>query len=325
MLAVFDDLGYNDLGSFSGGAFTPRTPFMDELMAGGIKLKEHYVTPICSPTRSALLTGRYPIRTGGQHGVAGAMDATWVPADETLLSDELTALGYHTVASGKWHLGNAEFRYSPTGRGFREFFGTYAGGGDHWEHIGWVGGGPHRDEQRRSQHEGKDSNGNGAIFMLGRPSTNVVDHHHDRWTPDGRHVHEHVLADNYTHSTDAFTREAVRMILASDAAEPLFVYLPYTAPHWPTQFWQHHADLNTHIPNTKRREFAGMITHLDESIRGVVEAMKRRSFWDNTLLLAFGDNGGDITTGASNWPYRGQKGTIWSANPCLDCLSSPLP
>ena len=69
VLAVFDDLGYNDLGSFSGGAFTPRTPFMDELMVGGIKLKEHYVTPICSPTRSALLTGRYPIRTGG-HGAA---------------------------------------------------------------------------------------------------------------------------------------------------------------------------------------------------------------------------------------------------------------
>jgi len=55
VMAVFDDLGFNDLGSFSGGALTPRTPFMDELMAGGIKLKQFYVQPICSPTRSALM------------------------------------------------------------------------------------------------------------------------------------------------------------------------------------------------------------------------------------------------------------------------------
>ena len=117
--------------------------------------------------------------------------------------------------------------------------------------------------------------------MMGRHARNVVDHHHHRWTPDGRHVHEHVVTcENITHSTDAFTREAVRMITqhTHGAQQPLFVFMPYTAPHWPMQFWQHHADLNRHIPGIKRREFASMITQLDEAIRSVVEAMKRRGF-----------------------------------------------
>lgn len=248
-------------------------------MAGGIKLKQHYVTPICSPTRSSLMTGRYVIRTGGQHGVLGAQDETWIPEDESLLPERLSALGYRTVASGKWHLGSGHFKYGPTGRGFHEFFGTYAGAADHWEHISWFGGGKHRDAQRRSQHEGVDSNGNGGAYYLPRPKRDVVDHHHDRWTDDGTHVHELILADNMTHSTDAFTGAAVQMIMRHPEPElqPLFLFLPYTAPHWPTQFYQHHADMNSHIPSQKRREFAGMITQLDEAIRTVVEAMKRRN------------------------------------------------
>jgi arylsulfatase A-like enzyme len=72
------------------------------------------------------MTGRYPIRTGGQHGVARAIGATWIPEDETLLPEALSALGYTVVASGKWHLGNGHFKYGPTGCGFREFFGMYA-------------------------------------------------------------------------------------------------------------------------------------------------------------------------------------------------------
>ena len=136
--------------------------------------------------------------------------------------------------------GNGHFKFGPTGRGFHEWFGPYAGGADHWEHNNWIGGGPHRDAQRRSQHVGKDSNGNGAIFFRGRPGINMVDHHHDRWTAAGKHIHEHVFAgDNMTHSTDAFGREAVRMILEHPVAaegeeqQPLFVYIPFTAPHWP--------------------------------------------------------------------------------------------
>ena len=93
-MAIFDDLGANDLGAFSGGVHTPRTPFMDELMRNGIKLKQYYVEMICSPTRSALMTSRYPMRMGGQHGVALTFDETWIPEDEVLFPERLASVGY---------------------------------------------------------------------------------------------------------------------------------------------------------------------------------------------------------------------------------------
>ena len=191
-------------------------------------------------------------------------DPTWIPEDEVLLPQRLASVGYRCVGAGKWHLGHGAYKYTPTARGFHEFFGGYTAAQDHWEHINWVGGGPHRDNLRRSQHVGKD--GHGAMSKLPRGKANVVDHHHDRWSRDGATlIHEHVTTDNYTHSTDAFTREAIRMVWDHDEAKgdgPLFLYLPYTAPHWPTQFWQHHADMNHHIPGKKRQEFAGMITQV---------------------------------------------------------------
>ena len=314
VMALFDDLGANDLGIFSGGIQTPKTPFMDSLMREGIRLKQFYVQPICSPTRSALMTGRYPMRNGGQHGVGMASDATWIPEDEVTLCERLSKLGYTCKGSGKWHLGHGHFKYTPTGRGFKDFFGPYHGGADHWEHIAWLGGGPHRDAIRRSQHVGEDSNGNGAMYYQGRAKTTTLDHKHGRYERDGRYIHEHITQDNMTHSSDAFTREAVRMIWNHDETKgdgQLFLYLPFTAPHWPTQFYQQDADINSHIPSKKRREFAGMITHLDRCIQQIVETLKRKNMWSNTLFIAYGDNGGDITTGASNWPYRGTKTTPW--------------
>ena len=305
VMALFDDLGANDLGIFSGGSMSPRTPFMNELMQNGIKLKQHYVQPICSPTRSALMTGRYPIRNGGQHGVALVNDATWIPEDEVTLCERLSNLGYTCKGAGKWHLGHGHFKYSPAGRGFKDFFGPYHGAADHWEHLSWIGGGNHRDNIRRSQHVGKDSNGNGAMYFVPRPKTNTIDHKHDRYERDGRFIHEHISIDNMTHSSDAFTREAIRMILNHDETKgdgQLFLYLPFTAPHWPTQFYQQDADINAHIPSKKRREFAGMITHLDRCIQQIVEVLKRKKMWGNTLFIAYADNGGDVTTGASNWP-----------------------
>ena len=254
------------------------------------------------------MTGRYPMRTGGQHGVLGNMDETWIPEGESMLPERLTELGYSCKISGKWHLGSGSFKYIPTARGFNEFYGPYAGGADHWEHIAWAGGGPHRDSNRRSQHN------TGAVFGLTRPFVNMVDNHWDRWSPDGtEHTHEHVYSgDNYTHSSDAFAREAVRMIYEHDPdLGPLFMFVAFTAPHWPTQFWQHHADANSHIPGIKRREFAAMITHIDECVRRIVEALKRKRMWDNTLLIASSDNGGDVITGASNHPFRGTKTTPW--------------
>ena len=286
VMALFDDLGANDLGIFSGGIHTPRTPFMDELMTGGIKLKQYYVQPICSPTRSALFTGRYPMRMGAQHGVALTKDPTWIPKEEVLLSERLSQVGYRVVGTGKWHLGHGNLGYTPTGRGFDEFYGSYTAAQDHWEHITWIGGGGDRDASRRSQHRGRTTGIPSAVNAMPRPKINVVDQHHDiKHRKSGRIVRDLITSDNMTHSTDVFAREAIRMIFQhNDAIDgPLFLYLPFTAPHWPNQYYQHYADLNTHIPGQKRQEFAGMITHLDDAMRHIVDALRRKKMWHNTL------------------------------------------
>jgi arylsulfatase A-like enzyme len=107
VLVIADDLGYNDLGSFNGenATATPRSPFLDSLMRAGVKLKQFYATPQCSPTRGTLLTGRYPHRWGGQSGVAVMACETFVNAGEVFLSERLQAVGYYTAYIGKWHLG----------------------------------------------------------------------------------------------------------------------------------------------------------------------------------------------------------------------------
>jgi hypothetical protein len=83
------------------------------------------------------MTGRYPMRTGGQHGVALTNDPTWILEGEVLLPQRLAEIGYRCVGAGKWHLGHGAYKYSPTARGFHEFFGGYNAAQDHWEHIQW--------------------------------------------------------------------------------------------------------------------------------------------------------------------------------------------
>ena len=103
-LFLFDDLGFNDIGDFAaaeGGQEHCVAPVMQGLMQTGIKLKQFYAQPICSPTRAALMTGRYPIRYGGQTGTAEGV-RTWIPDGEPMLPERLSAIGYSCHAVGKW-------------------------------------------------------------------------------------------------------------------------------------------------------------------------------------------------------------------------------
>ena len=136
LLVVLDDVGYNDLGSFSKFAkLSPRIPHMERLMDEGVRLTSFYSQAICSPTRGALMTGRYPMRWRGQHSVATPIHRTWVPEDEVFFPKLMQEVGYYTAAIGKWHLGHSSRKYSPVGRGFHEFYGPYMGATDHWNHT----------------------------------------------------------------------------------------------------------------------------------------------------------------------------------------------
>ncbi len=121
---VADDLGWKDVG-FHGSDI--RTPSLDQLAAGGTRLEEFIVQPMCTPTRAALLTGRYPLRYGLQTVVIPSAGLYGLPTDEWLLPQALKAAGYRTAIVGKWHLGHADRKFWPRQRGFDYQYGPLLG------------------------------------------------------------------------------------------------------------------------------------------------------------------------------------------------------
>ena len=133
VMIVADDLGRQDCG-FMGG-IEIKTPHLDHLARAGAILDAHYVLPVCSPTRAALMTGRYPMRHGLQVGVVRPWAQYGLPLAEQLLSQALKQSGYKTAIVGKWHLGHFEPEYLPTRRGFDHQYGHYNGAIDYFDHT----------------------------------------------------------------------------------------------------------------------------------------------------------------------------------------------
>lgn len=128
---VADDMGWGDAG-FHGSDIA--TPNLDALAKDGARLEQFYVQPMCTPTRAALMTGRYPLRYGLQIGVIPAAGTYAVPTDEYLLPQALQDAGYSTALVGKWHLGHAKPEFWPRQRGFDRFYGALVGEIDHFKH-----------------------------------------------------------------------------------------------------------------------------------------------------------------------------------------------
>jgi arylsulfatase A len=131
VLILADDMGYGDFGCFNGGA--SETPTLDQLVADGVCLTQHYsASPVCAPARASLLTGRYPHRTGAIDTLEHrGLDR--IALDERTMADLLRAAGYVTGLVGKWHNGALDERFHPNRRGFDEFAGFCGGWQSYWD------------------------------------------------------------------------------------------------------------------------------------------------------------------------------------------------
>src|SRR5262252_8843743 len=282
-----DDLGWKDVG-FHGSDM--QTPNLDTLAATGARLEQFYAQPMCTPSRAALMTGRYPHRYGLQTGVIPSAGTYGLATDEWLLPQTLQEAGYTTAIVGKWHLGHAQRAYWPRQRGFDSQYGPLLGEIDFFTHAA---------------HGVRD------------------------WFRDN----EPVADTGYV--TTLLGTEAVKLIERHDPQTPLFLYLPFTAPHAPYQAPQASLDTYKHIADPNRRAYAAMVTAMDDAIGKVSEALEKRTMRDNTLILFQSDNGGprsakftgevDTSKGtipADNGPYRDGKATLYEGGTRVVALAN---
>ena len=189
VFVMTDDAGYGDFGCY--GATDIRTPHVDRLAREGVRLTDFYAMPQCSPTRAALISGRYQqrVRIESAFGSSGRSLELGLPASGRTLPQLLKNHGYATGLVGKWHLGYKP-EFSPQAHGFDDAFGPLSGYIDFYHHV--------------------RADGEPDFFENGRP----------------------VTVEGYT--TDLFTARAARFI-EQHAAQPFFLAVHYTAPHWPFQ------------------------------------------------------------------------------------------
>jgi arylsulfatase A-like enzyme len=154
--------------SYHGGEI--KTPNLDQLAARGAKLEQFYVQPVCSPTRAALLTGRYPMRHGLQVGVVRPWAQYGLPLEEQTLAQGLKQAGYFTAICGKWHLGHFQKPYLPTERGFDHQYGHYNGALDYFTHERDGGFDWHRNGET-CRDEGYTTE------LIGNEAVRLIEHH----------------------------------------------------------------------------------------------------------------------------------------------------
>lgn len=266
VLFVSDDMGWNDVG-YHGSKV--ETPYIDSLVEEGLELDRFYVHPICSPTRTALMTGRSPAR----FGITGPLsNERGVPLEEHFMSESFQQAGYQTFLVGKWHLGAVGEEYAPRSRGFEHFYGHRNGMIDYYEHT-------HRGE---------------------------LD-----WERNGEPIEE----EGY--STDLIADESVRLLRDREPDRPVFLYVPFNAPHGP---FQAPDDLTAKYEN---RGLAGReairfasIESMDRAIGKILETLEEEKLAANTLVMFFCDNGakGDGKKASSDEDelrLRGGKGQLY--------------
>jgi arylsulfatase A-like enzyme len=292
-----DDQGWGDMGCYGASDF--RTPNMNALAASGVRFTSWYSNaPVCSASRAALLTGRYPQRAGAPGIFGSGRAAPGMPPDEITLAEVLKGVGYRTGLMGKWHLGGGpEFR--PNQQGFDDFFGFHSGCIDNYSHIYYWGQG-----------------GKPARFPF-----------HDLWRNDKE------VWENGQFFTELTTREAVRFV-GENRSRPFFLYVAWNLPHYPThppaRYWERAA----HIKDPERRTQAACVAAVDDSMGQVMAELRRAGLLERTLVFFSSDNGpsaeqrnllddsGRFYYGGSAGPFRGHKFSLFEGGIRMPTLMS---
>ncbi|KAJ1128344.1 hypothetical protein NDU88_006723 [Pleurodeles waltl] len=279
-----DDQGFHDVG-YHGSDI--QTPTIDRLAAEGVKLENYYIQPICTPSRSQLITGRYQIHTGLQHSIIRPRQPNCLPLNQVTLPQKLQEAGYSTHMVGKWHLGFYKKECLPTRRGFDTFLGSLTGNVDYYTYDNCDGPGVCGFDL----HEGE----------------NVA------WDQSGKY------------STLLYTQRVSRILAAHNPQEPIFIYVAFQAVHTPLQSPKEYIYRYRNMGNVARRKYAAMVTCMDEAVKNITWALKKYGYYDNSVLVFSSDNGGQTFSGGSNWPLRGRKGTYWEGGiRGLGFVHSPL-
>jgi arylsulfatase A-like enzyme len=265
-----DDLGYADLGCYGGRA--PCSPELDRLAAQGLRFTDGYSnSPVCSPTRFALITGRwqYRLRAGNDEPIASrhrGNPALGLPPGHPTLPSLLRGAGYRTALVGKWHLGFLP-HFGPLKSGYDEFFGPMSGGVGYFTH--------------------RDSAG-----------------HHDLFEGEAESPQEGYL-------TDLISDGAVRFIERQrGGAAPFFLSVHYTAPHWPWETRGDEAGARSierlaHTDGGSVPTYLAMIRQMDEGIGRILRALDATGAAASTLVVFTSDNGGERFS--DTWPLVGKK------------------
>jgi arylsulfatase A-like enzyme len=285
-----DDLGWADVG-FHGGEQI-ETPALDRLAREGVQLDRFYSTPICSPTRAALMTGRDPMRLGVAYGVIMPWHNIGIHPDEHFMPESFRAAGYQTAMVGKWHLGHAQRSYHPNERGFDHFYGHL-----HTE-VGYF---PPFESQK-----GKDFQANGVSIEADDYETFMMAAEAERWIEE---------------------RDPTRPFFLY-----MPFIAPHTPLEAPADLLEKYADIpderkparsrNTDdtrrfrkmmLQNSARPVYAAVVDAMDQAIGRVLAKLDDEGIADDTIVLFFSDNGGAAyaTGGADNVPLRGGKGETW--------------
>ena len=267
LVILVDDLGYGDLSSY--GAKDLQTPNIDSLMDAGVRFDQFYANcPVCSPTRAALLSGRYPDLVGVPGVIRTHPADSWGYLDPKakMLPEQLKSAGYHNALIGKWHLG-LESPNTPTERGF-DFFHGFLGDmmDDYYNH------------RRHGKH----------YMRRNRDPIHPVGHATDlfsQWASD-------YILEQEDQQKPFF------LYLAYNA--------PHT-PIQPPDAWYQRVKARESNITDRRAKLVALIEHMDYGIGTVIEALQVSNQLEETLIIFTSDNGGQLNVGAHCGPFRGGK------------------